>query len=149
MQGYDPKKAARVWNRVRSTQPEHQSIDIDPMITAAGVNAAIYLRLSRQELSSESAILKKLAEEKLAQASCLKGIRRLTAGRIAGIPLPQPAKEAPFQALRRCYHSEIHALRELELRTADRDFGPVYGELAQHQRHLCRILLELIGRLER
>lgn len=150
MDAYDPKKAQRVWQRVQSAQlPTASQTEPEGLIIRANMAKAIYLKLAQQGLSNEAPVLRKLAEKKQGQIACLKGMRLLSAGRpITAVP-PPASKETPLAALRRCFSIEAHALREYELHTPDREYGPVWADLAAEQRQLCRALLELLGRLER
>ena len=149
MDAYDSGKARRVWQRVQAAQPPSEpQAELDGLIAGAQTAKATYLRLAQQGLTAEAPVLKKLAEKKQAQAACLNGMRVLSAGHRHTAPLPPARKEPPMTVLRRCRASEVRALREYELRIADRDHGPVWAELAAEQRQLCRTLLELIGRME-
>ena len=150
MDAYDAKKARRVWQRVQSAQlPTAPQLEADGLIVSAQTAKGIYLKLARQGLTGEAAGLKKLAEMKQSQIDCLNGMRLLSAGgRHSHPPLPIP-KESALAALRRCHSIEVRTLREYELRTAERDHGPIWFGLAEEQRNVCRILLELMGRLDK
>ena len=150
MDAYDASKARRVWQRVQAAQlPTAPQMEADGLIISAQTAKGVYLRLARQGLAGEAAALKKLAEMKQSQIDCLNGMRLLSAGgKHSHPPLPIP-KESFLVALRRCHSIEVRTLREYELRTTQRDHGPIWSDLAGEQRNVCRILLELMGRLDK
>jgi len=43
----------------------------------------------------------------------------------------------------------MHTLAAYEQRSADREYGPVFARLAQQEREHCRMVLELIGNLQK
>ena len=61
-------------------------------------------------------------------------------------PVPQ---ESPDRCLRRCYGQEMRCLAQYEARSTDPEYGPVFSRLAAQEREHCRIILELLGRLQK
>ncbi len=149
MNTYDPKKAARVWQRVQAVQEPRQSDDLQELIMNEWTAAATYLKLARQLGQREAAVLQRLGREEQAHGACLKGIHTLMTGQNAVTRSPQPEIQNPEQTLRRCYGWEMRSLKEYEARSNDPEYGHVFARLAQQEREHCRAVLELIGGIGR
>ena len=150
MEAYDPVKAAQVWQRVRGGQPaEPVRETLLPLIAEEMADATIYLALSRQLTGRESEVLRRLFEEEQSHAACLKGIYTLTTGNRPVIRNTPPARESPELTLRKCYGREMRCLAQYEARANHPEYGPVFSRLAAQEREHCRIILELLGRLQK
>lgn len=151
MNTYDPQKAARVWQRVQSQQPEPQiqprERNIPALIMGEMTAATTYLHLARQMSAQQASVLQRLAREEQAHAACLKGIYNLITGQPAVIQTPQVPKESAELTLRRCYGMEMRSLAEYESHRDDPEYGHVFAKLAEQEREHCRAVLELIGGL--
>lgn len=151
MNGYDPQKAARVWQRVQGQQEALKQTDPDDnlreLIMNEWIAASTYLKLARQMGAKEAAILQRLGREEQTHAACLKGIHTLMTGEKAGVQAPRTETEAPELTLRRCYAGEMRSLKAYEARSNDPEYGHVFASLAQQEREHCRAVLELIGGL--
>ena len=90
-----------------------------------------------------------MANEDRAHAACLKGIFNLVTGEKNGFRTPPTPQEAPEISLRRCYGQEMRCLAQYEERSADPEYGPVFSRLAAQEKEHCRIVLELLGRLQK
>ncbi len=102
MNTYDPKKAARVWQRVQAAQEApKQSGDMQELIMNEWMAAATYLRLARQMGPREAAVLQRLGREEQTHGACLRGIYTLLTGPQALTPSPHPQHGNPDATQRR------------------------------------------------
>lgn len=150
MEQFDNEKAKRVWQRVQSTSapPPEPGLELQELIAREAEDAAIYLRLSRQIQGRDGALLRQMYEQELSHASILKGICALNTGRRPTAPTA-PVQTAPAEVLlRRCYGREKQSLAEYERRSNDPQHGSVFRKMAEQEQNHCRILLEILGRLE-
>ena len=146
----DNEKARRVWQRVQSTgtPPPDPGYDLRDLVAREAEDAAIYLHLSRHMQGKDSAVFRQMYEQEQSHASILKGICALTTGTRPGSLVP-PMQTAPAEVLlRRCYGREMQSLAEYEKRSGDPQYGAVFRKMAEQEQNHCRILLELLGRLE-
>ena len=147
MERIDPAKAARVWQRVQEKPEENRAQGLQELVFEEWSDAATYLQLSRRLQGKKAATLRKLYQEEVAHAACLKGIYTLLTGSrpvVKSLP-PQPGDTE--QILRRCYGREMRCLARYESRSSDPEYGPVFARLAQQEREHCHLLLELLGDL--
>lgn len=152
MNTYDHQKAARVWQRVRGNGEEKQedwAAELPELIMNEWNAGAVYMQLARQMQPKPAQILQRLSREKLAHVSCLKGIYTLMTGERAVTRSPQPEKEPPEVTLRKCYGREMRSLKAYEKRSEDPEYGHVFSRMAQQEQEHCRMLLELMGSLEK
>lgn len=150
MEYFDNEKAKRVWQRVQSTAapPQEPGYDLRDLVAREAEDAAIYLHLSRHMQGKDSAVFRQMYEQEQSHASILKGICALTTGTRPGTS-SQPLQTAPAEVLlRRCYGREMQSLAEYEKRSGDPQYGAVFRKMAEQEQNHCRILLELLGRLE-
>ena len=149
MNGYDPKMAARVWQRVQKapdTAPD--AAQLMSLIAQEWTDAATYLALSRRTQGRPSALLHRLYEEEQAHMACLKGIYTLLTGSRPTTHSVQPTNEPIGLVLRRCYGREMQCLAQYEARSADPEYGPIFARLAAQEREHCRLVLEILGSLQ-
>ena len=153
MRAYDPQKAERVWQRVQGSQEETKQVrrneNLQELIMNEWTAAATYLRLARQMPPKEAAVLQRLGNEEQTHAACLKGIYTLITGEKAVTRSPQQETGTAEVTLRRCYGWEMRSLKEYEARIDDPEYGHVFARLAEQEREHCRLVLEMLGRLER
>lgn len=148
MRNYDPKTAARVWDRVQNAVvPAGDSQLIFNLLTEEALDAATYLQLSKRLPTPQAAAVRQLAQQEQAHISCLKGIYTMITGEKAKIQLPKAADDPPDIVLRRCYGREMRALAQYEARQADPQYGHVFRTLARQEQEHCHKLLELLGSL--
>lgn len=148
MESIDPKKVARVWERVRSDPqtPSAQSGLLE-LIARQGASASAYLQLSRKLKGKPAAALLRMHEEKRAQVSCLKGIYRLITDTQPVIRIP-PASDHSLEAtLRHCCRQEQHCLMQYQNRSDDPEFGHLFSQLEKRQQALYCQVMELFGSL--
>ena len=152
MATYDPQKAARVWQRVQgekeSREIHHREDNLQELIMNEWIAAATYLQLARKMGQKEAAVLQSLAREEQNHLSCLKGIHTLITGEKCAVKAPKIQLSTPEITLRRCYGDKMRNLKEYEARTSDPEFGHVFARLAEQEREHCRVLLQLIGRVD-
>ena len=149
-EAYQSEMAQRVWQRVRGEEDSGiTEYALQEMIAGEWSDAAGYLALSRKTSGKDSAILRRLFEEEQSHMACLKGIYTLITGTKPSLP-KTPAPQEPMEVtLRKCYGREMHTLAAYEQRSADREYGPVFARLAQQEREHCRMVLELIGNMQK
>ena len=148
MEVFDPQKAAGVWQRVQGgaaqSRPEEGLLEL---IAREAEDAEIYLQLSRKLQGKAGALLRKMYEQELAHAACLRGIYTLTTGKRAGAVTPKLTPDTPEHILRRCYGREMRCLARYEQRVGDPEYGPVFQRLAEQERTHCHMILERLGGL--
>lgn len=150
MEQFDNEKAKRVWQRVQATAapPPAPGIDLQDLVAKEKEDAAMYLHLSRHMPGRDGAVLRQMYEQEQSHASILKGICALSTGVRPGVSAP-PMQTAPAEVLlRRCYGREMQSLAEYERRSGDPQYGAVFRKMAEQEQQHCRILLEILGRLE-
>jgi rubrerythrin len=146
MNKYDPKTAARVWDRVQGAAvPAGDAPAILNLIEEELLDSAAYLRLSRKLPTPQAAVARQLSQQETAHAACLKGIYALITGRKAIVPAPAVADDPPEIVLRRCYGREMRCLAQYEARQNDPQYGHVFRTLAQQEQDHCHRILEILG----
>lgn len=150
MENFDTAKATRVWNRVHSGTADNEPLaGLPALIAEEQLDAAVYQQLTRRLGPKEAPLLRRLYEEDLAHAACLKGIHSLVTGEKINPRTPPVPQESAMLTLRRCYGREMRCLAQYEARSADPEYGPVFSRLAAQEREHCRMVLELLGRLQK
>ncbi len=147
MENFDSAQAQRVWQRVQQHAPvPEDSAALPQLIAGELADALTYLQLSKRMKGRPAQLLRRMYEDELSHAACLKGVYTLLTGEKLQLSPPKIRQEPVDTVLRRCYGREVHCLEAYEQRTASREYGQVYTRLAQQEREHCRILLELLGR---
>lgn len=150
METIDPKKAARVWQRVQAeSAAPHPEQGLLELIAQEWTDATTYLHLSRRFQGKDSAALRKMFEEEQSHTACLKGIYTLITGKRPTVQVLPPPQGDPENILRRCYGREMQCLARYEQKASDPEYGQVYARLAEQEREHCRLVLELLGNLKR
>ena len=142
------QKTREVWQRVQGEAPTSDFRQIPQMIAEEKQDATVYLHLSHHFIGKESAMLRKMFEEEQMHITCLRGIYRIVTGercQVHTIPL-EPGE--PAVALRRCYGREMRCLAAYEALSGDKEYGPVFSQLAQQEREHCKNILHLIGKMD-
>ena len=148
MDTFDPQMAQRVWQRVRSVQqPEDEAAGLPALIAENLEASAAYLQLARRFSGRHNATLRRLSEESLAHAACLKGIYTLLTEEFAAIDAPAVAGATTLALLRLCCGKALGRLRRYEQWAAHDEFGPVFALLARQLQEHCKALPELLGSL--
>ena len=150
MKNYDPKTAARVWDRVQNTAvPAGDSQLILNLIAEEILDAATYLQLSKRLSTPQAAAIKQLAQQEQSHVSCLKGVYTMITGEKPKVLPVKVSDDPPDIVLRRCYGREMRALAQYEARQNDPQYGPVFRMLARQEQEHCRRLLEILGVLQK
>lgn len=150
MKSYDPKTAARVWDRVQNAPvPVGDAQLILNVIAEETVDAATYLQLSKRLPPPQAAVVKQLAQQEQAHVTCLKGIYTMITGEKPKYPPPQITNDPPDIVLRRCYGREMRALAQYEACQNDPQYGHVFRTLARQEKEHCHRLLEILGALQK
>ena len=148
MDHYDPAKAARVWQRVRSGSVQETAPELLMLIGEELAEAALYQKLSRHFSRSQSAVLRQIAQEDRSHAACLSGVYTLLPGdRPKPVIPPIPRASADIH-LRRCYGRKLLAAARYEAKAGDPEHGTVFSRLAQQEHTHCRRILELLGTIQ-
>ena len=146
MQTYDPKKVARVWERVQN----HGGMEMLPeLIGMEWLDSMTYMALSRRFQGRDSQLLRQLAQQEQDHAACLRGIYTLATGRRPVVSTPVMPKEDPEALLRKSYGSHMQRLARYEARKEDPEYGQIFSQLAQQERDQCQKLLALLGRMSK
>ena len=93
-------------------------------------------------------MLRRMFEEEQSHISCLRGIYRLITGERCQIHTLPLTPDDPAITLRRCYGREMRCLSAYEARMGDKEYGPVFAQLAREEREHCKNILHLIGKLD-
>ena len=148
MKNYDPKTAARVWDRVQNTVvPSGDAQTVLNLIAEEMLDAAAYQRLSRRLPPPQAAIARQLSQQEHAHVSCLKGIYTMITGQKPLVPPPAVTDDPPEIVLRRCYGREMRCLSQYEARMGDPQYGHIFRRLAVQEQEHCHKLLEILGAL--
>ena len=150
MKNYDPKTAARVWDRVQNTAvPAGDSQLILNLIAEEILDAATYLQLSKRLSTPQAAAIKQLAQQEQSHVSCLKGVYTMITGEKPKVLPVKVSDDPPDIVLRRCYGREMRALAQYEARQNDPQYGHVFRMMARQEQEHCRRLLEILGALQK
>ena len=150
MKNYDPKTAARVWDRVQNTAvPAGDSQLILILLTEEALDAATYLQLSKRLPPPQAAVIKQLAQQEQAHVSCLKGVYTMITGEKPKFVPVKVADDPPDIVLRRCYGREMRALAQYEARQNDPQYGHVFRNLARQEQEHCHRILEVLGSMQK
>lgn len=150
MRQYDPKTAAKVWDRVHSTvPPTGDAQTVLNLIAEEMLDAASYQRLIRRLPPPQAAIAKKLMQQEQSHISCLKGIYTLITGQKPLVPPPTVSDDPPEIMLRRCYGREMRCLSQYESRMGDPQYGHIFRTLARQEQEHCHRILEILGTLSK
>ena len=150
MANYDPKTAARVWDRVQNAAvPAGDSQLILNLIAEEILDAATYLQLSKRLSTPQAAAIKQLAQQEQSHVSCLKGVYTMITGEKPKVLPVKVSDDPPDIVLRRCYGREMRALAQYEARQNDPQYGHVFRMLARQEQEHCRRLLEILGTLSK
>lgn len=150
MKNYDPKTAARVWDRVQNAAvPIADAQLILNLIADEALDAATYLQLSKRLPVPQATVIRQMSQQEQAHISCLKGIYTMITGEKAKILPPKVADDPPDIVLRRCYGREMRVLAQYEARQNDPQYGHVFRTLARQEQEHCHRLLEILGILSK
>ena len=150
MKQYDPKTAAKVWDRVQNAAvPAGDAQSILNLIAEEMLDAASYARLAKRLPPPLAAIARQISQQEQSHISCLKGIYTLITGRKAIVPPPTLSDDPPDILLRRCYGREMRCLAHYEARQTDVQYGHIFRKLALQEQEHCHHILELLGALSK
>jgi len=148
MKNYDPKTAARVWDRVQNAAvPVGDAQTVLNLIAEEMLDAVSYQRLARRLPPPQAVIARQLSQQEQAHVSCLKGVYTLITGSKAIVPAPNVSDDPPEIVLRRCYGREMRCLSQYESRMSDPQYGHIFRALARQEQEHCHKILEILGSL--
>lgn len=141
----------RVWRRVRGEEPAQVQPDLGlPGLIAGEMQAgAGYQALAERFSGREAETLRRMAREEHSHEMALRGMHFLITGERPAVKIGPQTREPLETTLRRCYAGEMKSLAAYESRSHDREYGHVFASLAAQEREHCRLVLELLGRLDR
>ena len=141
------KQELEVWQRVLSCREETPKNDLRQLRQESMELAAIYRNLSQRMSGTNQELMKRLHTGERANAAALAGIGKLSRKEEEGLKLWQPGNEEPRRVLEKCYHRSRRCATEYLARTADGEFGLVFGRLAKREEEHCAWIAEILGRL--
>lgn len=146
MEAWDRSAEERVWQRVLGRPGEVQGgEDLRPLLQTAQELAAVYRRLHRDVSGGKRALLSRLHEGETANAACLRGMLVLRGRQPGKGNVLPPVGEAWGKALEKCYHRTCRQLVEYTARSVGAEFGEVFRHMADRERELCGLIVELLG----
>ncbi len=156
MDRFDSEQVRKIWQRVQGNQTdihtsfrENSQFDLSGAITRELSCAAMYTLLAKKAPQTIRNQIRRLAAEEHRHAAALRGICAVTEGGCPRIR-PNPAENVPVPVLlRRCYGQKIQAISDYEKRVSDPRHGSIFQKLLEQEQNQCRILLQLIGRMEK
>jgi len=149
MDHYDQEIAARVWQRVRSGSVQETAPELLAAIGEELTETALYQKLSRHFNRQQNALLRQIAQDDRSHAACLTGIYTMLTGTRPKPMLPPIPRTTPDIHLRRCYGRKLQSAVRYEAKASDPEYGSVFSRLAAQERTHCRLILELLGQLNR
>jgi hypothetical protein len=151
MDNVDKQMEKRVWQRVQSREisptPTPRQESLKPWVPVAQENTAVFRSLQLQLIGKQWEGLRRLEGESARMVYSLRGLCLLRGETLRLNPIPTP-KEPPRRALEKSFHRTRRLREEMEKRSTDPEFGPVFRSLAQKCDDLCAAIAEMLGRLE-
>ena len=157
MDRFDSEQVRKVWQRVQGNKTEvhtsfpekNPSLALSEAISREQSCAAMYVLLTKKMPDNVRNRISQLAKEERSHAAALRGICAVTEGGCPDIR-PLPAENAPIPVLlRRCYGQKLQAMAEYEKRVSDPRHGSIFQKLLEQEQNQCRILLQMIGNVEK
>ena len=150
MKNYDPKTAARVWDRVQNTTiPTADAGAILELIAQEMTDAAAYQKLAQRLPPPQANLARQIARQEQSHVTCLKGVYTLITGSKAIVPPPAVSDDGAEILLRRCYGREMRCLSQYEARMGDPQYGHIFRQLARQEQEHCHRILEILGALSK
>ena len=148
MEQVDKEMECRVWQRVQAKpeQPPHRD-NLKPWILAAQENTAAFRNLSLQLIGKQWEGLRRLDTESSRMMHSLRGISALRGEPVKLTPMPAP-RDTPRRCLEKSFHRSRRLWAEMESRSGDPEYGPVFRSLSRRAEDHCAALAEMIGRLD-
>ena len=146
MENLDTALEQRVWQRVR---PSEEVLALQPLVAAEQSLAATYRMLMGMLQGQERLMLRRLFETERRHGQMLSGMYLLTEGKPLSVRTVPLKADRPETALRKCYGQTLRAMRVYEGQQQDPEHGHVFRFLAQQEEEQARMLLEILGSLQR
>ena len=148
MEQMDKEMECRVWQRVKAApeQPPRRD-NLKPWILATQENVAAFRNLSLLLIGKQWEGLRRLETESSRMMHSLRGISALRGEPVKLTPMAAP-KDGPRRCLEKSFHRSRRLWTEMESRSADPEYGPVFRSLSRKAEDQCAALAEMIGRLE-
>ena len=157
MDRFDSEQVRKIWQRVQGNQPEvhtapaewNPHFELSGAITRELSCAALYRLLAKKVPQAIRNQIHRLAAEEHRHAAALQGICAVTEGRCPHMRRI-PTENAPVPVLlRRCYGQKLQAIADYKKRVSDPRHGSVYQKMLEQEQNQCRILLQMIGSVEK
>jgi len=145
MQGYDPQKAARVWERVRQGSPaslppvEDPQPELSALAASELAQAAVLEHMAQKASTQRAQKLRQLARDCRKRSASVKGICVLL-----GLQ-SLPATGSTSLPLTVCCQRSLELLEQYRRLTSLPHHGPLFAALAQQMIHHCLELTQLLG----
>ncbi len=135
MDGFDAQMAQRVWQRVQGRGPERESWE--DLYQLLRVLAGRYGRLGA----------KKLQQEAMEDAVCLRGLGTMEGNALPRSPAPMEKRQGKRQVWEGCCHREERLARAFEALSGDARYGQIYAGLAARAERRRVRGLRMLGQL--
>ena len=146
MENLDTALEQRVWQRVR---PSEEVLALQPLVAAEQSLAATYRMLMGMLQGQERLMLRRLFETERRHGQMLSGMYLLTEGKPLSVRTVPLKADRPETALRKCYGQTLRAMRAYDGQKNDPEHGHVFRFLTQQEEEQARMLLEILGSLQR
>ena len=115
----------QIWQRVQMPRT-----GLKELTAGALSQAAAFLTLSRAFQGQRQLLLRQLYGQERRHAACLRGIQVMLTGELPAVRAVMPEEKNPRLLLQKAYGDSLRTLRDYENRCGDREYGPVFQELA-------------------
>ena len=136
----------RVWQRVmQQTQPENTALKSLAMESQEAMTE--YRQLLKAKVESIREVGRQLLKAEQENMACLRGMHYLQTGEPMKLPMVS-ALPADLKRMVRRYHSGRRIWLEYVSRSAEPEWGTVFGEMAKRQEQQCDRLCQLVGHMK-
>ena len=136
----------RVWQRVMQ-QPQAEASPLKAIAVEVQAAMAEYRQLLKSRVESHRELGKRLLTAEQENLACLRGLHYLQTGEPMKLPMVS-ALPADLKRMVRRYHSSRRIWLEYVSRSAEPEWGTVYGEMAKRQEQQCDRLCQLLGHMK-
>ena len=136
----------RVWQRVMQPGQQTQT-DLKPLAMESQGAMAEYRQLLKSRVESIRELGRQLVKTEQENLANLRGLHYLQTGEPMKLPMVS-ALPADLKRMVRRYHSSRRIWLEYVSRSAEPEWGTVYGEMAKRQEQQCDRLCQLLGHMK-
>lgn len=145
MEKRDRRLEGQVWQRVLAPIREESGEDLRPLLYEAMVLVGAYRHLVGTVSPQGTELARSLHLGALANASCLRGMCRISGidpGRMQPVESP---RMAPLRLLETCYHRTRRCMTEYTARSVQPEFGAAFRVMADREAQHAALVLQLLG----